>query len=92
MAVDPSFARGDDARRYRFLVGVTLAALEDDLNQVVTADPSLAVVQVFYAAGTGYVALVERRPRHHEAAPRIAETRRDQEETAKTAEKARKKR
>ena len=47
-------------RRYQFVVSVSLAALEEDLNRAVGDDPSIALVQVFYAAGTGFIAVLER--------------------------------
>lgn len=45
--------------RYKFIVGVTLAALEEELNRIVAKDPRTKLIQVFYAQGAGYVAVVE---------------------------------
>lgn len=47
------------AQRYRFVVGVTLAALEAQVNQL-TADPhGPALKQVLFATGTGFIAVLE---------------------------------
>jgi hypothetical protein len=48
-------------RRYRFIVGVSLAALDDELDRVAGEDEEVALAQVFYAPGTGFVAVLERR-------------------------------
>jgi hypothetical protein len=48
-------------RRYQFVVGVSLAALDEELDRTAGDDPSIALAQVFYAAGTGFVAVLERR-------------------------------
>jgi hypothetical protein len=45
--------------RYQFIVGVTLSALEEELNQVVNNEHSAKLNQVFYAQGIGFVAVVE---------------------------------
>jgi hypothetical protein len=47
-------------RRYQFVVGVSLSALEETLNRLVSQEPGLKLNQVFYAHGTGFVAAVER--------------------------------
>ena len=45
--------------RYQFLVGVSLTALEEELNRMVSGEPSLKLHQVLYIQGTGFVAVVE---------------------------------
>jgi len=45
--------------RYRFIVGATLAALEQDLNRIADAEPDIELRQVLLAQGTGFVAVVE---------------------------------
>lgn len=45
--------------RYQFITGVSLVALEEELNRVTSNEPSLELKQVFYAQGTGFVALIE---------------------------------
>jgi hypothetical protein len=45
--------------KYQFIVGVSLAALEADLNRIVQEEPSLKLHQVMYAPGTGFVAVLE---------------------------------
>jgi len=46
-------------RRYQFVVGMTLAALEEEVNRIVNNEPSTKLIQVFYAQGTGFVGVVE---------------------------------
>jgi hypothetical protein len=46
--------------KYRFHVTVSLSALEEELNRVVSDEPYLKLNQVFYAQGLGFVAVVER--------------------------------
>lgn len=46
--------------RYEFIIGVSLSMLEQELNRRVASDPCLALNQVMYAPGTGFVAVVER--------------------------------
>ena len=46
-------------QRYVFVVGVSLAALEAELNRIVEDDRSLSLKQVFFAQGTGFVGVVE---------------------------------
>jgi hypothetical protein len=50
---------GDKMSRYRFIVGATLAALEQELNRVVDNDPEIELRQVLLAPGTGFVAVIE---------------------------------
>jgi hypothetical protein len=45
--------------RYRFIVGVSVAALESEVNRLVEDDPGLNLKQVFLAPGTGFVAVLE---------------------------------
>ena len=45
--------------RYQFVVGVSTAALEEELNRLVIDEPCLKLIQVVYAMGTGFVAVVE---------------------------------
>ncbi|MBS0423445.1 MAG: hypothetical protein JSR71_03235 [Proteobacteria bacterium] len=46
--------------RYQFIVGVSLAALEQELNQKMNDQPCLRLSQIFYAQGTGFVAVTEK--------------------------------
>ena len=59
----PVTGKDQQMRRYQFVVGVSLAALEEDLERTAGDDVSIALVQVFYAVGTGFVAVLERRGR-----------------------------
>jgi len=45
--------------KYQFIVGVSLAALEEQVNRIVSEEPKIKLNQVFYAQGTGFVAVVE---------------------------------
>jgi len=45
--------------KYQFIVGVSLGALEGNLNQIAADAPNLKLNQVFFAQGTGFVAVVE---------------------------------
>ncbi len=47
-------------RRYQFIVGVSLAALEAELNRIANDEDFVELRQVFYVQGTGFVAAVER--------------------------------
>jgi len=47
------------SRRYKLLLGVTLAGLEDDVNGMVARDPSCKLVQAFFAQGAGFIGAVE---------------------------------
>ena len=47
-------------QKYQFVVGVSLSALEEELNRLVNYEPSLKLIQVIFAVGTGFVAIVER--------------------------------
>lgn len=94
MAANHSRDRGNDLRRYRFIVGVTLAALEDDVNRVVHDDPRLCLFQVFYATGTGFVGVLECPGDLHvpTVKARTPEPAQNEEEIVKIPEKGRKKR
>jgi hypothetical protein len=46
--------------RYQFVVGVSLAALEEEVNRLVQDDPGLKLIQVLYAVGSGFTAIIER--------------------------------
>ncbi|GEM_PF-7026923 len=46
--------------RYQFIVGVSLPALEENLNRIAVSEPSLKLIQIMYVHGTGFVAVVER--------------------------------
>ena len=45
--------------KYKFLVGVTPAALEAELNSADAQEPLLKLRQVLLAPGTGFIAVVE---------------------------------
>ena len=45
--------------RYQFIVGVSLSALEEQVNQLVNDEGSAKLTQVLYAQGTGFVGVVE---------------------------------
>ena len=47
-------------QRYQFLVGVSVPALEEEVNRIVNDERSAKLNQVFYAPGTGFVGVVER--------------------------------
>lgn len=47
------------AKKYRFVVGVSLAALEQDLNRMVEDESVFELRQVLYAQGTGFIAVIE---------------------------------
>jgi hypothetical protein len=47
-------------RKYQFVVGVSLAALEEEVNRLVNDEPALRLIQVLYAVGSGFVAIMER--------------------------------
>jgi hypothetical protein len=47
-------------RKYQFIVGVSLSALEEEVNRVVNDEQSAKLNQVFYAQGTGFVGVIER--------------------------------
>jgi hypothetical protein len=47
-------------RRYQFVVGVSLSALEAELSQIMNNEPGLVLREFTYAQGTGFVAVVER--------------------------------
>jgi len=44
--------------RYHFVVGVTLGALDVEVNRI-TADRAVTLNQVLYAHGTGFVGVLE---------------------------------
>jgi len=46
-------------RKYQFVVGVSLPVLEDEVDRLVQDEPGLKLIQVLYAAGSGFVAVVE---------------------------------
>lgn len=46
-------------RRYQFVVGMTISALEDELNRIMNDDPSTKLIQVLYAQGTGFIGIIE---------------------------------
>ncbi len=47
-------------QRYQFVVGVSLSALDAELNRIVKEDPCLVLRGFTYAQGTGFVAVMER--------------------------------
>ncbi|MBV8048782.1 MAG: hypothetical protein JO171_16655 [Paludibacterium sp.] len=49
----------DEPGRYRFVTGITLTALETQVNLLARHEP-LALKQVLFATGTGFVAVMER--------------------------------
>jgi hypothetical protein len=61
--------------KYQFVVGVSLAALQADLNRIVQEEPSLQLHQVMYAPGTGFVAVVERTEGVEVGQPELMENR-----------------
>jgi hypothetical protein len=61
--------------KYQFVVGVSLAALEADLNRIVQEEPSLKLHQIMYAQGTGFVAVVERAEGVEVGQPELMENR-----------------
>ncbi len=46
--------------RYQFVVGVSVTALEESVNHIVSDEPCLKLNHVLYAQGTGFIAVVER--------------------------------
>jgi hypothetical protein len=47
-------------QKYLFVVGVSLASLEEELNRAAEQEEDLELKQVFYAQGSGFVAILER--------------------------------
>jgi hypothetical protein len=47
-------------RRYQFVPGVSLGALEEEVNRLVNEEPSLKLIQVLQVMGSGLVAVMER--------------------------------
>lgn len=67
-------ARGGKGKRYRFIAAATLYALEEELDRLVGDEPGLKLIQVLYAAGTGFVGVIESHevtgsPAHEAAQP-----------------------
>ena len=63
--------------KYQFVVGVSLAALEQEVKRLVNDEPALKLIQVLYAVGSGFVAIMERsaasgEPRQEPAAEPVA--------------------
>jgi hypothetical protein len=46
-------------RRYKFVVGVNLSALEEELNRIAEDEQSVSLNQVLHAQGTGFVGVLE---------------------------------
>lgn len=46
-----------EKRRFRVIVGISVASIEEELNRV---DAELDLRQLVYAPGTGFVAVLER--------------------------------
>jgi hypothetical protein len=46
--------------RYQFVIGVSLSALEAELNRIVKEEPFLALRGFTFAHGIGFIAVVER--------------------------------
>lgn len=66
--------RGAKGEKYRFIAAATLYALEEELDRLVREEPGLKLIQVLYAAGTGFVGVIERHdcagsPAHDAAHP-----------------------
>lgn len=49
---------GGSMKKYKSIVGVSILALEEELNTFVSGSPEHEVVQIFYAQGTGFVAVL----------------------------------
>lgn len=47
------------AKKYQFVIGVNLPALEDDLNRLAVDEAGFKLNQVFYVQGTGFIGVVE---------------------------------
>jgi hypothetical protein len=45
--------------RYKLLLGVTFAALEDEINRMVSDDSSAELINAFFAQGTGFIGAME---------------------------------
>lgn len=58
-----------DQPRFRFVTGVSIAALEDALNAV---PDELELKQVLYASGAGFVAILETRDEKHDKPEKAA--------------------
>jgi hypothetical protein len=59
MAANSLRKKGGKMTKYQFIVGVSLAALEEQVNRIVRDEPEIKLNQVFYAQGTGFVAVLE---------------------------------
>jgi hypothetical protein len=68
-------------RKYQFVVGVSLAALEEEVNRLVSEEPGLRLIQVLQVMGSGLVAVVEH-------ADRIAEPAQDAREAPAEGKRA----
>jgi hypothetical protein len=62
-------------RKYQFVVGVSLPALEEALNRIAEGEHSVSLNQVLHAPGTGFVAVLEHADNH--GGPRVRRTRTD---------------
>ncbi len=62
-------------QRYQFIVGVSLPALEEEVNRIVNDELFAKLNQVFYAPGTGFVGIVERPAREVVQAKRVKPSR-----------------
>ncbi|MFT4066303.1 hypothetical protein [Paraburkholderia sp.] len=58
----PAGKPDDGTRRYRFVVGATLAMLEEQVNRLTGEQRDLMLRQVLFATGTGFVAVLECQP------------------------------
>lgn len=45
-------------KKYKFIVGVSILALDEDLNRFLQDSPEHEVFEIFYAQGTGFVAVL----------------------------------
>ena len=50
--------------KYQFIVGMSVPALEVEINRLVSGDTDLHLRQVLFAQGTGFIAIVERTGEH----------------------------
>jgi len=53
-------------RQYQFVIGISLALLQDEVNRLAAESPELTLNQILHVPGQGFVGIIER---HVEAAP-----------------------
>lgn len=46
--------------QYQFVTGISLAALQDEVNRIASEEPGLTLNQVLHVPGAGFVAVIER--------------------------------